>query len=326
MRLTIIYILLLSIAGTILFLTEDYEIKEQQREVAEYKAWKHKQDSTEKAEKAIFDNYIQPYLDNPFQDTVDLSGIGLKKLPENFLKRMFNVKYLDLSDNNLREVPENLFDNDSLEVLDLSNNNITYFDLENEMTYVHENLRKLILRNAGLTTYPDVNYLPNLEYLDISHNSLNHNLHFKNSECLYLSYIDCSHNNFGRILGIENFPNLQVLIANNNALSGIPTFLYNEQLEYLDLSHNNIKKFKFPVYTEILLALKTIKINDNKIQSIGKNVALSGLQHLEIRNNNLNLLFKVKEHYPNLTYLDIRYNMNLYGSDDYQNIDTLLID
>ncbi|MFK7950764.1 MAG: leucine-rich repeat domain-containing protein [Saprospiraceae bacterium] len=330
MRLTIIYILLILTAGTILFLTKDYEENKTKREIEEQITWQQKQDSIAKAEEAIYQNHIKPYLDNPFQDTIDLSGLALKKLPQDFLSKMLNLKYLDLSDNKFRELPKGIFEHDNLEVLDLSNNQILYLHLEKNIPYVHHKLKKLILKNAGLSQYPDINYFPNIEYLDISHNiSLSHVLHFENAECLKLSYIDCSHNGFVDIRGIENFPNLQILIANNNNIVPIPKFLYNEKLQYLDLSHNDIINFTFPEYTEILLELKTLKINNNNLKSIRKNVALSNLQHLEIRNNKILYLFDtfdIKKNYPSLTYLDLRGNsLKQDETTSIPNIDTLIL-
>ena len=156
---------------------------------------------------------------------------------------------------------------------------------------------------------------------------MNHYLHFENVECLNLTYIDISHNGFVGIRGIDNFPNLQVVIANNNLMYGIPKFLYNEKLRYLDLSDNNIRFFNFPEYSEILLELKTIKINNNNLKSIRENVAIKNLQHLEVQNNSLTNINNITTYYPNLTYLDVRENsFEVMDSIRIMKIDSLTID
>ena len=79
MRLTITFFLLLSIAGTILYLTESKETEQIERfEVA--------REAKEESIKQQRDSIIQAILNSPNIDSVDLSGFELTELPYNFIR------------------------------------------------------------------------------------------------------------------------------------------------------------------------------------------------------------------------------------------------
>ncbi len=204
----------------------------------------------------------------------DLSHLNLKKMPEinkNIKKR---IKYLFLNNNELENIGD-LRDYENLEVLDISNNNITYIH------YLPSKLMELCCKYNNVTEIQNLEYL---KILDCSMNKLKNLGHYPELEILF-----CSNN---KISSIPNFTKLKKIICNNNNIREIQ--IYNN-LVYLECSNNPIIKIdKSPHILDLICRNTQIK----KLPT-----CLNNLKYLEIFENKIEIL----EHYPKLKelYCDI---------------------
>ncbi|RAL44206.1 hypothetical protein DM860_016452 [Cuscuta australis] len=133
--------------------------------------------------------------------------------------------YIDLSHNQLTgQIPSNF--SHQIEILDLSSNNLNG-SIPTNLAHTH-NLFQIFLQNnrlVGLVELSLFSHLKNLSSLNLSHNKLS--LSFKN---ISSKKYNC-------------FPSLRSLELASCNFSDFPTFLHNNknQIDYLDLSNNNLK-------------------------------------------------------------------------------------
>ncbi len=182
--------------------------------------------------------------------------------------------YLDLSGCNLHEIPEEVYEMDWIEVLDLSS---TYY-----FEKTHRNIfQKKIIKSTQLREH-------------------NFNIIKNWSESIYewygkFSYINIIHNippksNAIRKLDkrIVRLTNLRILVLANNKLREIPPFIRQlKQLEILDLYNNELSEI--PQYIAELTSLISLNLSNNYLTndiSCIKN--LIQLQFLNLANNLLN--------------------------------------
>lgn len=103
---------------------------------------------------------------------------------------------LDLSEKGLTEVPQYFFNRVEIEVLDLSNNNLTGA-LQAEVRHL-ENLKVLDLSNNQFTGVPaEIGQLQKLEVLDLSDNNLT-GLPHELGNLTNLKLLDISGNNYSK--------------------------------------------------------------------------------------------------------------------------------
>lgn len=102
-------------------------------------------------------------------------------------------------------------------------------------------LEKLTITGCDVEYVNGITDLPNLTYLDLSHNDFE-SLEF--GTLTEMKFLDLS---YGRIYNLKDFNlplNGGTLILKSNSISEIgPLLLHNEKLEYLDISDNKIKNF-----------------------------------------------------------------------------------
>ena len=109
--------------------------------------------------------------------SLDLSGLNLSDIPDGLFNPLTNLQELKLDHNKLEWISENTFTNlRQLQILSISwNDNLREFDSK---AFEQNNyLSKIeITHNKVLSTLPKELFsnLPNLSYLDLSHNNLSH--------------------------------------------------------------------------------------------------------------------------------------------------------
>ncbi|VDI83977.1 Hypothetical predicted protein [Mytilus galloprovincialis] len=136
---------------------------------------------------------------------VDCSHVNLSKIP--FLPR--NVSSVDLSNNNISNIPEHHFkDNDILTEINLSLNRLHF--LNKEMFYGLNSVFKLQMNNNNITktTKDAFLYLRTLSYLDVKENNIswsNHNVTFPQSLLTLKIDYNSSHEN------LPEMPHLKTL-------------------------------------------------------------------------------------------------------------------
>jgi hypothetical protein len=160
---------------------------------------------------------------------LNLSDNQITTIPENVFDSLVSIKYLDLSNNDIKSIPNSMFSLTSLTRLDISYNKLRYLcSAFNRMPY----LKRLILdhnRICGIA-YDAFKYMTYIRYIDLSYNHLRE-YHFPYdafSSKIWLRRLDLSHNQLARI-PLLNESNERKLMINID---------YNHFHSYPDLPSN----------------------------------------------------------------------------------------
>lgn len=149
---------------------------------------------------------------------------------------------------------------------------------------------RLTCRNNQLSTsYFNLDGLPHLETVDLSHNSIGHNLGLL-ANCTHLREVDLSHNKLKSLGGNLGPSRVLKLNLSHNKISGIIDFAqlikYSQEseagwttIEELNLSNNNITAVK---NVRCLPNLRVLKLDENPIAEL--------IEPNEITNHNLKTL------------------------------------
>jgi Leucine-rich repeat (LRR) protein len=205
-----------------------------------------------------------------------LSNNNLINLPENIFNNFTQLQKLDLSYNNLTTLPENIFNNlTQLQYLYLNNNKLNNLP-ENIFTFSSKiylsQLKNLNLSHNNLTNLPEniFNNLTQLKNLNLSHNNLTNlpeNI-FTFSSKIYLSQLQNLNLSFNKLNNLpedifNNLTQLFELLLHNNNLTNLPENIFNNltQLQDLYLSNNNLTN----------LPLSIIRLNNLQYYSYENN-------------------------------------------------------
>jgi Leucine-rich repeat (LRR) protein len=177
-------------------------------------------------------------------------------LSENSLKKFFNlfslktVKYLNLSRANSKLVYDllNISFKSNLEELDLSFNNLNNFNGFSSFPI----LKKLFLKETFLYNFEFLENFPKLSELDLSNNNLNgsYETKFLSKELRVLKLSNVSLQTTYFLVYLEN---LEYLDLSFNNLSTIPNG--QKKVFFLDVSFNNIKRLydgKEPIFRDLM--------------------------------------------------------------------------
>ena len=257
-------------------------------------------------------------IDGDQLEEVDLSESSY--LAENTLsQRLTNLKRLNLKGTHLRTLGF-MKELDHLEFLDLSNNEL---GSENMARYFvnKPNLVKLSISNVSLVSLKKIHLLiDNLEYLDVSSNSISiFELAFI-ERMANLNYLDISHNTIRTFDDILRKDNIVVYFKNSttnllyidftsafDSRLAHSVFYFGKKLEIAILSRLKLSTFaRFCVEDEQFYAcqLKTLYFDSNHIETV-KNVDLMYLEKLEYLNLDNNLIGYIEtESFKNLVNLE----------------------
>ena len=223
------------------------------------------------------------------QKTCNLSNLKIHEL-ESYLETLDDIKELNLSNNNIKSLPANLFWNwNKLTRLNLSNNQIEEIDLE---------------------TFSRV---PNLEYLDLSNNKIK-NLDTVLKDLSSLKYIKLDHNQITNLTTDSFLQNskLEVITLGYNRVESIEIWSFEMQknLIELHLNQNCIKKLEDETWLG-LSSLTRLDLSKNRIDLID----LSTFDHtpklvnLNLSENYLSKILPDLFSTPELKYLNLKSNL-----------------
>ncbi|KAF5293678.1 hypothetical protein FQA39_LY03163 [Lamprigera yunnana] len=128
--------------------------------------------------------------------------------------------------------------------------------------------------------------LPNIIKIDLQHNFIENTVHglFGNSS---VQFINLSHNKLNNIqVGKFDIPSLLKVVLQENHISYIAPGSFHENLEHLNLAHNNIASFDRGVL-EPLRNLKELLLCHNRIKGISLNYGLPNLVSLDLSHNQI---------------------------------------
>jgi predicted outer membrane repeat protein len=199
-----------------------------------------------------------------------------------------------------------VWENDRLVELNMSNQNIT--ELPENLGYLAE-LKILEFKNNQIITIPNsIEFLVNLDSLDLSNNNLT-NLSTGFSELEDLNLLNLSGND------IENYPtvidsifSLNILNLSNNNIQFVSDNINNlENLYSLNLSNNNIEQL--PEDLSSLININYLDISNNEITDIPNSfISFSQLQKFYAQNNEISSVPNIFEQLYNLIEIDLSNN------------------
>jgi Leucine-rich repeat (LRR) protein len=220
----------------------------------------------------------------------DLSHNILDHLPEvNFFYFMGEVRYLKLSQNRLKVLPDNEFQYlRRLEVLEMEMNQIEVFPSYcNNLT----NLQRLDISSNKLVKLPEsLGMCANLKYMSAHSNNLKM-LPNSLGGCFNLEYIDVARNNLTEVPEDIGFmASLKHLDASTNRIGALPRDIGNcVKLKYLDLS-TNIVVF-LPESFSKLCSLEICDLQRNEIvMQPGRFNNCTSLKDLRLKRNQSRLI------------------------------------
>lgn len=234
------------------------------------------------------DAHLLPELMLQTQYVIDLSLNYLLVCPKRLGYQGAHIKYLDLSRNMIRVIPEEIALLKGLEYLEVSNNQLSQLPESIGLLY---NLKYIDVHQNNLEYLPDsIGCLAELKELNIRNNELKE---------------------LPASLGLLH--NLLDIYAGNNQLENIPEELFNLQsLEVLDISKNKIEELpsdigalqklvlldvsgcqlsNLPIQLLKCVSLSHLRANNNHISELPDQLgAIQSLTSLEIKNNKLRYL------------------------------------
>ncbi|KAF7688037.1 leucine-rich repeat-containing G-protein coupled receptor 4 [Silurus meridionalis] len=196
----------------------------------------------------------------------DCSGRGLSSVPSGLSAFTY---YLDLSMNNITELPANVFKNlPYLEELRLAGNDLTFIHPE-ALSGLHQ-LKVLMLQNNQLKTVPSAA--------------------LKNLHALQSLRLDANHITVVPEDSFQGLQQLRHLWLDDNSLTEVPVIPLQHQgnLQALTLALNRISHIPDSAFAN-LSSLVVLHLHNNRIENIGKN-CFSGLENLETLDLNYNNL------------------------------------
>lgn len=176
------------------------------------------------------DEKINEICEENYYWTLDMSKMGIKNLAANNFNNPQNIRCLNLEGNEIRNLPNDLFDVQhlsNLSYLNLTNNNLDINNLK--FLNGHKNLKTLILDGNSkriLRFIPSI-LLPNLENLYLRNNHL---------------YNKISYNDL-----LKNFPRLKKLFLTNNNDVYIDDYNrnINSNLTHIFIEKNRVSNFQY---------------------------------------------------------------------------------
>jgi len=195
-----------------------------------------------------------------------------------------NVQRLDLSKQNLIEIPKGIYRMKNIRYLNLNNNLITEISPKINQLKL---LKTLNLANNAVSVVPDeIIEMRYIESLNLSHNNLLQ-LPMSVLNLKLLITLNLSYNSISSIYKDNTLRKLEYFNLSNNAITEIPkSFGLMKKLKNLDLSDNRIEEI--PAEIMNLTKLEELKLENNQLTMLPKQInRLSKLKILKLKGNKL---------------------------------------
>ncbi|RVE41760.1 hypothetical protein evm_013589 [Chilo suppressalis] len=250
---------------------------------------------------------------------LSLAGNDLELIAEKAFYALPKLEVLDLQENRLEEFSLEYFSNVSSEdaafavnvsynqltslvggltvsinILDLSHNlleslSISFFEA------IKSSIRQVLLFDNRLMHIDNLGFLPKLQILSISNNSINSIKRRAFAEIPEMQILDLSHNKLSQ-LGAEQFHNnrwLRHLRLASNELRSLPRDCFkNTVLEHLDLADNQLALYPSSALAHVGFTLRHLDLAHNRIEYLDAAMfqATSFLYDLNLAGNALTVL------------------------------------
>ncbi|XP_008107490.1 volume-regulated anion channel subunit LRRC8B isoform X1 [Anolis carolinensis] len=177
----------------------------------------------------------------PSLQKLSIDNEGRKLLVLTNLKKLLNLRTLELISCDLERIPHSIFSLNHLREIDLKDNNLR--TVEEIISFQHlENLSCLKLWHNNISYIPvQIGTLANLEQLYLNHNNIK-KIPPQLFLCRKLSHLDLSYNKLTSIPDeIQYLTNLQYFAATKNHIEVLPDELFQcKKLQHLLLGYNSL--------------------------------------------------------------------------------------
>ncbi|EGC39625.1 hypothetical protein DICPUDRAFT_147550 [Dictyostelium purpureum] len=252
-----------------------------------------------------FPSFDEPFVKN--YKIIDLSFNNISNIPLDSFEKISKLEQLIMFNNNLTYIPTTIETLRNLTILDLSHNRLE--DTCREMGNL-KSLRELYLSNNLLSRFPTTGNLINLKKLVLDNNKIS----TIPPECVEpLSQLQTLDLSFNKIEGIgsciQRLKNLKQLNLSHNELIDIPNSLRHlVKLHSLSLDYNQISVLPDKIVAS-LPRLAKLTISNNKIKSLPYAINnLESLIELNASNNLMELLPEPICYLGNLKKLNLNNN------------------
>ncbi|KAI3444014.1 hypothetical protein Pfo_000679 [Paulownia fortunei] len=259
------------------------------------------------------------FCDDKGENVVKLeaSGLGLSgAIPDTTIGKLIKLETLDLSNNKITAFPSDFWSLGSLNILNLSHNQITGSLSSNIGNFGHLQSLDLSFNNFSGSIPEAISSLGSLRVLNLRHNGFESTIPSGISQCRSLVSIDLSENNLNGSLpngfGLA-FPQLKFLsLAENEILGRDSDFSGMKLISYLNISGNLFKGSAVGVFEG---PLAVIDLSRNQFQghiaqvNFSSTFNWSNLLYLDLSENQLSgEFFTALSHAQNLEHLNLAYN------------------
>ncbi|KXJ70430.1 hypothetical protein RP20_CCG023644 [Aedes albopictus] len=228
----------------------------------------------------LTNNYINTmessFVSNIFLNDLSINGNKINQLPT--FQNIPRLKTFNGSNNLLAHIDRNQFIRQiQIENIDLSHNQLTNLDL----TLSSRNLQAVDISNNKLVS---LKITLQMEHLNIGNNVLS--TFATNGECLLKSLI-ISNNKLASQPTLVNCHLMEILDLSINTME---TFQYSEKfenLQKLNLAHNNLLEFAIPTASRRPLKLISLDLSQNKLSYLSSLSFFTSLKELRLNNNQL---------------------------------------
>ncbi|XP_078614613.1 uncharacterized protein LOC144883821 isoform X2 [Branchiostoma floridae x Branchiostoma japonicum] len=210
----------------------------------------------------------------PSVSTLRLGNNSIKTLPPLDTTRLSqNIVLIDLTNNEIGEVPAALLSMPTLRALYLGCNKITKLPADLDLNKLSPTLYDIDLSNNELDDVPLVLcFLPSLKKLDLKQNKIS-SLSENMKSCKSLSFLDMSHNMLKEMPShVFGLPELRVLDVSNNQITTVSSLRKEESslVEEFTLAENGLSQF--PEVFIQMKKLKKVDLRRNKIKEIPESI------------------------------------------------------
>nr|XP_056701032.1 volume-regulated anion channel subunit LRRC8B [Euleptes europaea] len=203
----------------------------------------------------------------PSLQKLSIDNEGKKLLVLTTLKKLVNLRTLELINCDLERIPHSIFSLNNLHEIDLKENNLR--TVEEIISFQHlENLSCLKLWHNNISYIPvQIGTLANLEQLYLNHNNIK-KIPLQLFLCTKLHYLDLSHNKLTIIPAeIQYLTNLQYFAVTKNHIDELPDELFQcRKLQHLLLGYNSLTSLSPRVGG--LLNLVQLELIGNHLESL----------------------------------------------------------
>ncbi|KXJ83808.1 hypothetical protein RP20_CCG000968 [Aedes albopictus] len=228
----------------------------------------------------LTNNYINTmessFVSNIFLNDLSINGNKINQLPT--FQNIPRLKTFNGSNNLLAHIDRNQFIRQiQIENIDLSHNQLTNLDL----TLSSRNLHAVDISNNKLVSLKTT---LQMEHLNIGNNVLS--TFATNGECLLKSLI-ISNNKLASQPNLVNCHLMEILDLSINTME---TFQYSdkfENLQKLNLAHNNLLEFAIPTASRRPLKLISLDLSHNRLSYLSSLSFFTSLKVLRLNNNQL---------------------------------------